>query len=63
MDTRPHARASLLLYGQSIFKKICKALLESILNHILTIKHLKIAIGGEYAYGLPRFLGILDHGI
>ena len=35
---------------------------ESILNHILTIKHLKITV--EYTYGLPRLLlGILGHGI
>ena len=46
-----------------MLKKICNALLESILNHILTIKHLKIMVG-EYTYGLPRFLlGILGHGI
>jgi hypothetical protein len=47
-----------------MLRKVCKVLLESILNHhILTIKHLRIA-GGEYAYGLPRFLGIaVGHGI
>ena len=42
--------------------KVCNALLESILNHILTIKHLKITVG-EYTYGLPRFLGVTGHGI
>ena len=35
---------------------------ESILNHILTIKHLKITVG-EYTYGLPRFLFAVSHGI
>ena len=50
---RPQASASLRLYGQSISKNACKVLLESILNHILTIKHLKITVG-EYTYGLPR---------
>jgi hypothetical protein len=37
-------------------------LLESILNHSRTIKHLKITVGG-YTYGLPRFRGKLGHGI
>ncbi len=56
MDTKPQAIASLLLYlQQSIIRKVCKALFESILNHILTTKHLKITVG-EYTYGLPRFL-------
>src|SRR4029079_4748343 len=32
------------------------------LNHILTIKHLRITVG-EYTYGLPRFFGIVGHGI
>ena len=32
---RPQASNSLRLYWQSIFKNVCKALLESILNHIL----------------------------
>ncbi len=34
-------------------------------NHILTIKHLKITAGGEYTYGLPRFLlgEKVGHGI
>jgi hypothetical protein len=45
-----------------MLRKVCKALLESILNHILTIKHLRITVG-EYTYGLPRFLGITGHGI
>ena len=46
-----------------MLRKVCNVLLESILNHILTIKHLKIIVG-EYTYGLPRFLGgILGHGI
>ncbi len=57
MDTRPHATASLWLYRQqSLLRKICNALLESILNHNITIKHLKIMVVGEYIYGLPRFL-------
>jgi hypothetical protein len=39
-------------------------LLESILNHILTIKHLRIMVDREYAYGLPRFLlGVTGHGM
>jgi hypothetical protein len=49
-----------------MLRKICNALLESSLNHhILTIKHLKITVVGEYTYGLPRFLdvGVLGHGI
>ncbi len=46
-----------------MIRKVCNALLESILNQIRTIKHLKITVG-EYTYGLPRFLlGILGHGI
>src|SRR6185437_2491606 len=46
-----------------MLRKIYNALLESILNHNLTIKHLKIMVG-EYTYGLPRFLfGILGQGI
>ncbi len=45
-----------------MLRKICNALLESILNHILTIKHLKITVG-EYTYGLPSFLGAVGHGI
>ncbi|HEY6536098.1 MAG TPA: hypothetical protein VIY08_09960 [Candidatus Nitrosocosmicus sp.] len=36
--------------------------MESILNHILTIKHLTITVG-EYTYGLPRFLFTVGHGI
>ncbi len=64
MDTNPQANASLWLYGQQpMLRKICNALLESILNHNLTIKHLKIMVGGEYTYGLPRFLGTLGNGI
>ncbi len=49
---------------QSILRKVCNALFESILNHILTIKHLKITVG-EYTYGLPRFLlgDVAGHGI
>ena len=62
--TRPQAIASLWLYEQSNFRKVCNVLLESILNHILTIKHLRITVdGGEYTYGLPRFLGVIGHGI
>jgi hypothetical protein len=39
-------------------------LLESNLNHNLTIKHLRITIVEEYTYGLPRFLGaVAGHGI
>ncbi|MER5174421.1 MAG: hypothetical protein ABJB76_10265 [Candidatus Nitrosocosmicus sp.] len=45
-----------------MLRKVCNALFESILNHILTIKHLKITVG-EYVYGLPRFRGTLSHGI
>ena len=47
-----------------MLRKICNALLESILNHNLTIKHLRITVG-EYTYGLPRFLGdaVVGHGI
>ncbi len=60
---KPQAIASLWLYRQSTLRKICNALLESILNHILTIKHLKIIVG-EYTYGLPRFLfALAGHGI
>ena len=33
--------------------------MESILNHIFTIKHLKIMVG-EHTYNLPRFRGIQD---
>jgi hypothetical protein len=62
MYTSPQASTSLWLYRQSKLRKICNALFESILNHILTIKHLKIIVG-EYTYGLPRFLGAVDHGI
>jgi hypothetical protein len=46
-----------------MIRKVCNALLESILNHILTIKHLKIMVR-EYTYGLPSFLdGEVSHGI
>ena len=62
INTRPQANASLWLYRQSMLRKICNAFFESILNHILTIKHLKITVG-EYIYGLPRFRGITGHGI
>jgi hypothetical protein len=63
MDTNPQANTSLWLYWQqSTLRKICNALLESNLNHILTIKHLRITVG-EYTYGLPRFFGIVGHGI
>ncbi len=64
MDTRPHASANLRLYWQSNSRNVCNVLLESILNHILRIKHLRITVGGgEYTYGLPRSLGILGHGM
>ena len=42
---------------------MCNPLLESSRNHILTIKYLRITVGGEYTYGLPRFLGAVGHGI
>ena len=47
-----------------MLRKICNPLLESSLNHILTIKHLRITVG-EYTYGLPRFLGwgVVGHSI
>ncbi|HEY6537051.1 MAG TPA: hypothetical protein VIY08_14845 [Candidatus Nitrosocosmicus sp.] len=45
-----------------MLRKVCNPLFESILNHILTIKHLKIMVG-EYTYGLPRFRGTVGHGI
>ncbi len=47
-----------------MLRKVCNALFESILNHNLTIKHLKITVG-EYTYGLPRFLlgDAVGHGI
>ena len=46
-----------------MLRKVCNPLFESILNHILTIKHLKITVG-EYTYGLPRFRGsAVGHGI
>ncbi len=47
-----------------MLRKVCNALFESILNHILTIKHLRITVG-EYTYGLPRFLrdDATGHGI
>src|SRR3954447_16818822 len=42
--------ASLWLYlQQSMLRKICNALLESNLNHIRTIKHLRIMVG-EYIH-------------
>jgi hypothetical protein len=45
-----------------VLRKVCNALLESMRNHILTIKHLRITVG-EYTYGLPRFRGPVGHGI
>jgi hypothetical protein len=39
-----------------MLRKICNALFESILNHILTIKHLEITVDREYTHGLPHFL-------
>jgi hypothetical protein len=62
IDTRPQAIASLRLYRQSMLRKICNALLESILNHILTIKHFIITVE-EYTYNLPRLRGAVGHGI
>ena len=59
---RPQASASLRLYWQSMPRKVCNALLESILNHILTTKHLRITVG-EYTQGLPRFRGAIGHGM
>ena len=58
----PQASTSLRLYLQSCSRKVCKALFESNRNHNLTIKHLRITVG-EYTYGLPRFFGIVGHGI
>ncbi len=47
-----------------MIREVCKALLESVLNHILTIKHLTITVGGEYTYGLPRLgSSAIGHGI
>ena len=65
MDTKSQAIASLMLYWQqSIIRKVCKALFESILNHNLTTKCLTITVIGEYTYGLPPFLlGAVGHGI
>ncbi len=61
---RPQASASLWVYRQSMLRKVCNPLFESILNHILTIKHLRITVG-EYTYGLPRFLldDVTGHGM
>lgn len=50
----PHAFLIFLLYGRSIAIYSCNDLLESNLNQIRTIKHLKITLW-EYTYGLPRF--------
>lgn len=39
---------------------------ESILNHILTIKHLRITVDGEYTYSLPQrrfLLEVVDYSI
>ena len=63
INTRPQANASLWLYRQYMLRKICNALLESILNYILTIKHLRITVVEGYTYGLPRFRGITGHCI
>jgi hypothetical protein len=64
---RPLTTTSLGLYWQQfMLRKVCNALLESCLNHhILTIKHLRITVGEEYTWGLPRFRGgdKLDHSI
>jgi hypothetical protein len=50
MDTRPHTNSSLCLYWQqSRLRKVCNALLESNLNHNITIKHLRITVG-EYIW-------------
>ena len=60
--TRPQA---ITVYGytdKSISRKVCNPLLESNLNHILTIKHLRITVG-VYTYGLPSFLDVTGHGI
>ena len=63
IDNNPTTNASLWLYRQSMLRKVCNPLLESNLNHILTIKHLRITVG-EHTYGLPRFFdGKLAHGI
>jgi hypothetical protein len=62
-DTNPQANTSLWLYRQPIIRKICNALLESILNLILNIMYLKINVDRKCTYGLPRFFAILGHGI
>ena len=41
----PHRFIIFLLYGRSIARYSCNALLESNRNHIRTIKHLKITVG------------------
>mgnify|MGYP003433154296 CR=1 FL=1 len=41
----PHTLITFLLYGISIARYSCNALLESNLNHIRTTKHLKITVG------------------
>ncbi|HXT84654.1 MAG TPA: hypothetical protein VN704_10075 [Verrucomicrobiae bacterium] len=46
-----------------MLRKVCNPLWESNLNHILTIRHLRITVG-EHTYGLPRFFdGKLARGI
>jgi hypothetical protein len=62
METKPQAIASLWVYRQSMLRKVCNPLFESILNHILTINYLKITVG-VCTYGLPRFFGAVGHGI
>ena len=42
----PHRFITFLLYDRSIARYSCNDLLESNLNHIRTIKHLKITVGG-----------------
>ena len=41
----PHPFITFLLYDISIARYSCNALFESNLNHIRTIKHLKITVG------------------
>ena len=47
-----------------MLRKVCNPLFESSLNLSYNkIKHLRITVGGEYVYGLSRFLGVIGHGI
>ncbi len=47
-----------------MIRKVCNPLLESVLNHIITIKNLKITVVGEYAIDLHHFfVDAICHGI